>query len=110
VWVCRGLADRRARLEAIEHRLSHSTLRREDREALGRILPVLGATFGGDLFLASECITHHAPGLRLVLAGMNARRLGRLLRGGAGVAVDGYMVSASGTEAGAVIWCVYRVP
>ena len=54
--------------------------------------------------------SHPRPGARLVLAGFNARRLGRLLRRADGVEVCGYVAHASGTEAGAVLWDVLRVP
>jgi hypothetical protein len=98
------------RVEALEHRLNTSPLRREDRETLRRILPVSGATFGSELFLASEAVASGDAALVLVLAGMNGRRLGRLLRRGNSVPVAGYVVRASGTEGGAVLWSVLRVP
>jgi hypothetical protein len=99
-----------SRVAAIEYRLSPSTLRREDRAALERILPAIAGALGSELFLASEAVTSDNPALVLVLAGMNARRLGRLLRRGDGVPVAGYVVHARGTEAGAVLWEVLRVP
>jgi hypothetical protein len=48
--------------------------------------------------------------LVLVLAGMNARRLGKLLRRGDGVPVVATRSTREGTEAGAVLWEVLRVP
>ena len=103
------LANVLARLGAVEARIASTPLCRADWIALTRILPVLGATFGSELFLAREAVTHPAPGLRLVLGDMSARRLGRLLRRADGAPVSGYIVRASGMEAGAVLWCIYRV-
>jgi hypothetical protein len=94
------------RVESIERRLSPSPLRREDQEALSRILPAIAGALGCEYFLASEAVASENPALILVLGGLNARRLGRLLRRGDGLEVDGYVVRASGTEGGAVLWSV----
>jgi hypothetical protein len=40
---------------------------------------------------------------------MDARRLGKLLRRGADLPIDGYIVHAQGMEAGAVLWEVLRL-
>jgi hypothetical protein len=105
-----ALAELRARIDAVEHRLSSSRLRREDRAALGRILPALAGALGSEYFLAAEAVASHNPALVLVLGGMNARRLGKLLRRGADVPIDGYIVHPQGMEAGAVLWEVLGVP
>jgi hypothetical protein len=96
-------------VEALEHRLFPSTLRREDRAALERILPAIAGALGSEYFLASEAVTSDNPALVLVLEGMHARRLGKLLRRGDGVPVTGYVVHARGRETGAVLWEVLRV-
>jgi hypothetical protein len=101
-----AVVELRARVAAIEHRLSHSTLRREDRATLERILPALAGALGSECFLAAEAVASNNPALVLVLAGMNARRLGRLLRRADGLEVCGYVARASGTEAGAILWSV----
>ena len=106
VDVLAELAALRARVDAVERRLSPCTLRREDRAALERILPAIAGALGSEYFLASEAVASANPALVLVLAGMNARRLGRLLRRADGVEVCGYIACASGTEAGAVLWSV----
>ena len=98
-----------ARVAAIEHRLSSSTLRREDCAVLERILPALAGALGSEYFLAREAVASANPALVLVLANLNARRLGKLLRRGNGVLVGGYVVHAQGMEAGAVLWEVRRV-
>jgi hypothetical protein len=103
------LAALRARIDAVEHRLSPSTLRREDRAALERILPAIAGALGSDLFLAIEAVTSDNPALVLVLGAMDARRLGKLLRRGADLPIDGYIVHAQGMEAGAVLWEVLRL-
>ena len=98
------------RVEAIEHRLSPSTLRREDRAALERILPALAGSVGSACFLASEAVASDHPGVRLVLGSLTGRRLGRLLRRGEGVPVGGYVVHAQGMESGSILWAVLRMP
>jgi hypothetical protein len=97
------------RIDAVEHRLSPSTLRREDRAALERILPAIAGALGSDLFLAIEAVTSDNPALVLVLGAMDARRLGKLLLRGADLPIDGYIVHAKGMEAGAVLWEVLRL-
>lgn len=92
-----------------EHRLSPSTLRREDRAALERILPGIAGALGSDLFLAIEAVAFDNPALVLVLGAMDARRLGKLRRRGADLPIDGYIVHAQGMEAGAVLWEVLRL-
>jgi hypothetical protein len=103
------LAALRALIDAVEHRLSPSTQRREDRAALERILPAIAGALGSDLFLAIEAVTSDNPALVLVLGAMDARRLGKLLRRGADLPIDGYIVHAQGMEAGAVLWEVLRL-
>jgi hypothetical protein len=98
------------RVEAIEHRLNTSMLRREDLAALSRILPALAGALGSEMFLASEAVSSENAALALVLAGMNARRLGRLLRRGEGISIEGYVVHAQGAESGAMLWEVHRAP
>jgi hypothetical protein len=105
-----AFAELRARVAAIEHRLSPSTLRREDRAALERILPALAGSVGSACFLASEAVASDHPGVRLVLGSLTGRRLGRLLRRGEGVPVGGYVVHAQGMESGSILWAVLRVP
>ena len=97
-------------MDAVEARQSPSSLCRPDREALQRILPAVAGALGSEYFLASETVASANAALVLVLAGMNARRLGKLLRRGDGVSVAGYVVHARGTESGAVLWEVLRVP
>ena len=97
-------------MDAVEHRLSPCTLPGGSCGARAHPAAIAGA-LGSEYFLASEAIASANPALILVLAGMNARRLGKLLRRGDGVPVAGYAVHAGeGTEAGAVLWEVLRVP
>jgi hypothetical protein len=89
----------RARMDAVEAWQSPSSLCRADREALERILPAVAGALGSEYFLAIEAVASENAAIVLVLAGMNARRLGKLLRRGDGVPVAGYAVHARGTEA-----------
>jgi hypothetical protein len=76
---------------------------------LERILPAIAGALGSEYFLAREAVASANPALVLVLANMNARRLGKLLRRGNGVPVAGYVVHARAMEGGAVLWEVLRV-
>lgn len=108
VDVLAELAALRARMDAVEHQIAPRPLRRADREALARILPALAGSVGSECFLASEAVASKNPALVLVLAGMNARRLRRLLRRADGVEVCGHVARARGMEGGAVLWSVLR--
>jgi hypothetical protein len=52
---------------------------------------------------------HDAAALRLVRRGLNAKRVGRLLRRAEGQAVDGYVVQREGFELHAVLWCAAQL-
>jgi len=87
-----------------------SRLTRADRDRLLRILPVIAGTYGSELCTSHELIEHESAGLRLVLAGLNTKQLGRLLQRAAGSVVGGYTVKREGVEVGAVLWRVLEVP
>src|SRR5687767_2071686 len=82
----------RAILEQILEARRPSRLSRVDRDLLSRMVPAIGGAIGSEAFACRELITHPAPALAIVLAGVNAKRLGRLFTRAAGVAVDGLMV------------------
>jgi hypothetical protein len=87
----------------------HRTLSRADREQLSRLLPVIATTQGSELFTTAEVLTEPSPALALVLDGISARALGRLLRRAVGVSVDGLLVQADGSEAHRTLWRVVQV-
>ncbi len=62
---------------------------------------------GSEPFHAAELIEHDAAALRLVCAGLSARRLGRLLRRAADIPIAGHVVKRRGVEAGAVLWRIF---
>lgn len=84
-------------------------LSRVDQARLGAILPVVAATVGSAPFLVRELLGLESAGLRLVLAGLSAKALGKLLRRGEGVPVAGLVVEQVGVEAGAMLWKVSEV-
>ena len=105
------LDEIRALRYAVEHPTPRSTLSREDRALLTRLLPAIGGAVGSELFNSAEiCGEYDAAALRLVCAGLSARQVGRLLRRAAGTPIAGYLVERVGLEAGAVLWRVVRVP
>ena len=101
------LATLRARLDAQQQ--PRARLSRVDRELLRRLLPAIVGVFGSDPFTSAEVVHHHAPGLRLLFEGWSAGRLGKLLKRGAGVVIDGLIVDRIGTEANAIVWHVVGV-
>ena len=86
-----------------------SRLSRADRDRLGAILPVVVASLGSSPFLVRELLHLDSVGLRLVLAGLSGKALGRLLRRGEGQPVNGLVVEQVGVEAGSALWKVSKV-
>jgi hypothetical protein len=82
-------------------------LSRDDRAFLARLLPAAAGVLGSEPFHAAELCEHDAAALRLVCAGLSARRLGRLLRRAADIPIAGYVVKRRGVEAGAVLWQIF---
>lgn len=100
----------RAIRRLLEGRQAPSTLSRPDRAALGRLLPVIGGTFGSEWFLVRDLLEQDSAGLRLVLADHHsAKRIAQLFRRGEGQAVDGYVVKQGPRELNTSLWRVMRV-
>ncbi len=100
----------RAIRQLLEERQTPSSLSRQDRAALGRILPAIGGTFGSQWFASRDLFEEDFPALRLVLAGYSSKRLGQLFHRGEGEVVDGYLVKqGSQRELNAALWRVLRV-
>ncbi|MBA3638416.1 MAG: hypothetical protein M3541_19510 [Acidobacteriota bacterium] len=102
------LAELRAIRRLLEANRQQPAPSRADRAALTRVLPVLAATFGSEIWTAGEALSHSSIDLRIVLDGVSAKRLGRLLRRAIGQDVDGLTVASEGTESGARLWCIKR--
>lgn len=93
--------DRKARFSA--------TLSRADCAVLSRLLPAIGGALGSEPFLARDLFDHESAALRLVLSGLNAKRIGRLFQRGDGQAIDGYLVERAGDELHTTLWRVVEV-
>jgi hypothetical protein len=100
------VAEVRALRRAIERQTPARSLTRGDRVHLAAILPAVAGVQGSELFTARELLEDDAPALRLVLAGLSAKQIGRLLHRAEGRAFDGYTVQRDGSEAGASLWRV----
>jgi hypothetical protein len=87
-----------------------TSLSRSDRTVLARLLPAIGGVVGSELFVTRDLFESDAAALQLVLRGLNAKQVGRLLRRGEGQAIDGYVIQRDGTELHAVLWRVVRAP
>ncbi len=99
----------RAIRRLLEERQTPSSLSRQDRAALGRILPAIGGTFGSQWFACRDLFEEDSAALRLVLAGYNTKKVGQLFRRGEGQVVDGYVVKQGQRELNAALWRVLRV-
>lgn len=100
------LAELRAIHALLERQQRPSSLSRADRAALGRILPAITGTLGSEWFLARDLRADSRPALRLVLADLTSKRLGRLLLRADGVAIGGFVVERGGLELGSTLWRV----
>lgn len=86
-------------------------LRRRDRDALARILPVLAGVFGGEPFATWEALDvaqndkgSAGENLRLVLGKRSANELGRLLQRGSGHSVADIEIMRDGRAFDGVRW------
>ncbi len=93
-------------LLAVQALQSSRALSRSDRERLAKILPVLGAVFGDQLFTSREVTDSRAPGLRLVCKGVSVKQLGKLFRRAEGQPIGRLTVVRVSIEAGAIVWKV----
>lgn len=92
-----------------QHPRRRRTLSRADRDQLARLLPVLAASQGSELFTTAELLAAPSPALQLALDGLAARPLGRLLRRAVGIPIDGLLVQADGSEAHRTLWRIVQV-
>jgi hypothetical protein len=81
-------------------------LSRADLALLDRLLPAVTGAIGSDWFLSRDLLQHHNAGLRLVLAGVNAKRLGNLLRRADGISIGAYQVERGPRELNSTLWRV----
>lgn len=81
-------------------------LRRVDRDRLARLLPAIAGALGSEVFTVNELLEHRP--VRLVLDGLDARSVGRLLHRATGVPVDGYLVERVGAELHRALWRVVQ--
>ena len=77
---------------------------RADRAFLGKLLPVLAATYGSDGFTSRDCHEDDDPGLRLVLGPMSPKKIGKLLARAEDIAIDGLTLQRMGLEYQVTTW------
>ena len=106
------ILDRLARIETLleQRQAQPSTLSRDDRARLGRLLPAIVGAIGSELFHSAEIVEHESPALRVVATGLSAKRVGRLLRRATGIPVDEWLVERFGIEAGVTLWRIVQIP
>ncbi len=104
------LSELRLIRQAIEaqQRQPASTLHGTDRATMARLLPVLAATFGPEMWRASEVLTHKSVDLQIVTEDLSAKALGRLCKRAANIPIAGFYISAEAAEHGATLWAVKR--
>ena len=102
------MLDRLARIETLieQWQARPSTLSRDDHERLARVLPAVAGALGSELFTARELVEHAAAAVRIVVTGLTARQLGRLLKRAEGANGGGYTVQRQGSEVGSILWRV----
>ena len=104
------IAEVRGLRADVQGRLTTPALSRTDRETLSRLLPAIVGALGSDSFLCRDLLDgDEYPGLRVVTAGLNSKKLGRLFQRAEGIAVDTYVVERDGSELNAVRWRVLVV-
>jgi hypothetical protein len=89
-----------------QQRQQPSSLTRQDRVVLARLLPAIAGVFGSELFVTRELFESDAAALKLVLHGLDRKRVGRLLQRGEGQVVDNYVICREGTEQHATLWAL----
>jgi hypothetical protein len=108
-----GIADRLdaliAEVRAVRRLLEARQAPRDDRHAA--LLQAIAGAAGTAAFTAAELIAHAQVegALRSALmasCGMNARKLGRMLRRLEGAELGGYAIERCGEESAGVIWTV----
>ncbi|HXG70040.1 MAG TPA: hypothetical protein VNJ04_05430 [Gemmatimonadaceae bacterium] len=108
------LEDTLAVLQAIrgllERQQRPSSLSRADRAVLVRLLPAIAGALGSEWFLSRDLLADHRPAMRLVLADLSSKRLGRLLLRADGVVIDGFVIERGGKELGATLFRVVAAP
>ena len=104
------LSELRAIRGLLETRAQPSTLSRDDRARLARLLPAIGGAIGSEPFHSAEIVEHESPALRVVAAGLSAKHVGRLLRRATGRPVDEWLVERCGIEAGVTLWRIVQMP
>jgi len=88
-----------------QRRPSHPT--REDRDRLAAILPAIAGALGSEAFASRDLVSDDAaPALRVVLAGLTVKSIGRLLARAEGTPINGYMVERCGVEINVTLWRV----
>jgi hypothetical protein len=105
-------AEMMAELQAIRGLLeqrSRPGLSRIDRARLARMLPAIAGVYGSDLFVTRELFERDAPAIRLVLAGLNPKQVGRLFARADGQPIDGYLIESQGSETNVRLWRVMQV-
>jgi hypothetical protein len=105
----RGMrADLRSNVTHVQH--LPTSLSRTDQARLARLLPAIAGALGSEEFTSRDLACHSAPALRLVLRGLSAKSIGRLLARADGVpTIDGWVVERRGVEINVALWRVVAV-
>jgi hypothetical protein len=95
-----------ARLSTVSDRqqVPPSSLSRDDRKLLMRLLPAIGGALGSEVFTSRDLACHAAP--RLVLRGRSAKSIGKLLARADGRPIEGWIVERVGSEINVALWRV----
>ena len=98
----RKLDEVLAKLDRLLNR--RDVLSRRDREQLARILPAVAGCVGSEIFTSRDLIDHESAAVRLVVRGVTAKTLGRLLTRADGRPITGLVVERVGDEGHVALW------
>jgi hypothetical protein len=75
-----------------------------DRTALARILPAVAGAYGDAAFTSRDLCDDTSPAVRLVVKGLSAKSIGKLLSRGEGFPIDGLLVQRDGLAFNVTAW------
>ena len=81
-----------------------STLSREDRSTLARLLPAIGGVYGSDQFSSRDLAEDTRPAVRLVVRGWSVKRISKLFARADGISSNGLMVQKQGVKFQVTVW------
>lgn len=100
-----GQATLHAKLDALLARgRQPSSLSREDRVLLARLLPAIGGAYGPERFSSRDLVEDTRPAVHFVVRGLSVKQISKLFARADGMPIDGLMVQKQGVEFHVMAW------